>query len=272
MTILTESNPGKKLEIKVDDKTFVRYPVKTPTINVGDDLISLIKDELKGNVQNGDIVLIAESVISISEKRAYKFDEIKYGFWAKFMSRFVNRTPAGIGLGTPQTMQLAINESGFFRIFFAAAISALSRPSIWLNSFRIFFNNIFGENEKKIVNSKVLKKSDPSKKGKQDLGLFYKIAGEKARGIDGPTANTLPPFNEYATLIPSDPGAFARKAEDALDNEVTVIVVDANDLEVNVLGARDVDEDYLGRMLCDDNPMGQNSESTPMLLCRGKSE
>ncbi len=59
-------------------------------------------------MKNKDIILVAESVVSISEGGAFKFSEIKYGKFAEFLSKFVTRTPSGIGLGTPQTMQLAL--------------------------------------------------------------------------------------------------------------------------------------------------------------------
>jgi hypothetical protein len=109
-------------------KVYKRFTVKTPRIDNGDDIIKIFIDIAKDFLKDGDIVMAAESPISISQGRAYEFSKIKYGYWAKFLSKFVTRTPAGIGLGTPETMQLAINEVGLPRIFTAAAVSAVSRP------------------------------------------------------------------------------------------------------------------------------------------------
>jgi asparagine synthase (glutamine-hydrolysing) len=47
---------------------------------------------------------------------------------ARLLSRFVSRVPIGIGLGRPQTMQLALEEAGASRILLAAACAAVTRP------------------------------------------------------------------------------------------------------------------------------------------------
>ncbi len=232
MTVLHNANPGKTLEMQTSQGKFLRFPVKTPLIKVSDDLVQILKAELEGQIKDGDILLVAESVLAISEGRAFKFDEIEPGLLARFLSRFVSKTPHGIGLGTPETMQLAIDEVGHLRILFAAFAHALTRP--------------FGFK-----------------------GNFYRIAGEKARGIDGPTENTIPPYNKYASLIPQDPSGFARKMQESLlPSKVKVIVIDANDIGVNILGEKDKKWIRLAKELASDNPLGQGSESTPALLCR----
>ena len=234
MTILNKPNPGKQIEINIDGNIYKRFPVQTRLIKSGDNLIEILKEELQDGIQNEDIILVAESVIAISQGRVFKFSEIKYGFWAKTLSHFVKKTPHGIGLGTPQTMQLAINEVGLIRILFAALFSALMKP--------------FGIK-----------------------GVFYILAGEKARSIDGPTENTIAPFNEYASLMPKNPSRFAKDLEDAfLPVKTKTIVIDANDLGVNIMGEKDKKWIKLAKLLASDNPLGQSSESTPALLCRKK--
>lgn len=233
MTLLKDPNPGKDLSVTIDGTTYNRYPIKTPVIHSGDNLIQILKEDISKDVQEGDILLLAESVVAISQGRGYLFSDITYGKTAEFISRFVTRTPAGIGLGTPQTMQLAINEAGYLRIIFAFLVAAVTKPLGW-------------------------------------KGNFYRIAGSKARAIDGPTAGTLPPYNEFATLSPKNPRSYAEKTERAFDSEIEVIIVDANDIGVNILGARDSQQERLGEALCADNPMGQGSEGTPALLCRAQ--
>ncbi|MCK5588880.1 MAG: coenzyme F420-0:L-glutamate ligase [Candidatus Pacebacteria bacterium] len=235
MPILKNANDGKQLEKIFDGIIYRRYPVKTKVINYKDDLLKILENETNNFLEDGDVILIAESVVSISEGRAFKFSEIKYGKLAKFLSQFVTKTPAGIGLGTPQTMQLAINEIGYLRILFAFFISAITKP--------------FG-----------LK------------GMFYRIAGEKVRGIDGPTSSTIPPYNEYASLIPKKPKEFVKKAELYFKNKKNLnlefIIIDANDIGVNILGARNKKEKILGEFLASDNPLGQSDQSTPFLICK----
>ena len=128
-------------------------------------------------------------------------------------------------------MQLAINECGLLRISLAVAIAGITRPLGW-------------------------------------KGNFYRVAGSKARAIDGPTAGTLPPYNEFASLSPENPRAYAIKTEQATAKDIEVIVVDANDIGVNILGAKDKKQEALGVALCQGNPMGQGSEGTPALICR----
>jgi hypothetical protein len=124
-------------------------------------------------------------------------------------------------------MQLAIDEVGAPRILLAAIVSGLTKP--------------FGIH-----------------------GLFYRIAGPQAAAIDGPTSYTIPPYNESATLGPSDPDGAARRLAAALDKPVAVI--DANDAGVNVLGASPGVDRQLVRRLFADNPLGQSREQTPIAV------
>ncbi len=233
MTVLQNPNPGKELvALLKSGERFARYPVQSKLVEPGDDFVQILKNELEDFAQDEDLILVAESALSAAQGRVFEFGKIKYGFWAKFLSRFVKKTPHGIGLGTPQTMQLAIDEVGLWRILLAAFAHALSVP--------------FGIR-----------------------GNFYRIAGERARGIDGPTEGTIPPYDKYASLIPAKPEKFAQDLQDALlPKKVKVIVIDANDIGVNVLGEKDKKWIDLAKELAKDNPMGQSRERTPAIVCR----
>ncbi len=230
--ILKDGNKGKNLIIEYDNNSYFRYPVKTRVIKQEDNLIRIIEEYCNDFIKEGDIIGIAESVISVMQNRAYKFSEIEYGFFAKLLSKFVTKTSSGIGLGTPQTMQLAINEVGIIRILFA--------------SFIAFVTKIFGMK-----------------------GIFYKIAGDKARGIDGPTENTIPPYNQYATLLPKAPNKILKELkEHFLKRNIRFCIVDANDLGVNLVGKYDKVFSNVIKKVFSDNPLGQGSESTPLLIIR----
>ena len=110
----------------------------------------------------------------------------------------MTRPGYGIGLGSAETMQLAIDEVGAPRILLAAAASAVTRP--------------FGVH-----------------------GVFYRVAGPQAKAIDGPTSYTIPPYNQAATLGPRDPDGAARTIAAAMGAPVAII--DANDAGCAVLGA-----------------------------------
>ena len=143
--------------------------------------------------------------------------------------RFVTRPGYGIGLGTAETMQLAIAEVGAPRILLAAAVSGLTKP--------------FGVH-----------------------GLFYRIAGRQAAAIDGPTAYTIAPYNQAATLGPRDPNGAARTIAAAVGAPVAII--DANDAGCAVLGASPgVDRRFVRRLFAD-NPLGQAREQTPICVVR----
>ncbi len=230
--IIKDGNNGKDLKKRYKDNYFFRYPVKTRVVRKDDNLITIIEEYCDSFIKDGDVIGIAESVISVMQNRAYKFNEIKYGFFAKLLSRFVTQTSSGIGLGTPQTMQLAINEVGIIRVLFAAFVS--------------FITKFFGIR-----------------------GVFYRIAGDRARSIDGPTANTIPPYNEYATLLPKNPNKILKDLENYfISKKIRFCIVDANDIGVNLVGKYKKDFSRFMRKMFSDNPLGQGDESTPFLIIR----
>ena len=68
-------------------------------------------------------------------------------------------------------------------------------------------------------------------------GDFYRIAGDKARAIDGPTSGTIPPYNKAVVLGPERPREVARHLKEMLGGSAEVAVVDINDLGGNILGS-----------------------------------
>jgi hypothetical protein len=175
------------------------------------------------------LVAVSERMVAITQGRSFPMTEIRPGPLAKLLVRFVTRPGYGIGLGTPQTMQLAIDEVGIPRILLAAFLSAVTKP--------------FGVH-----------------------GVFYRVAGPQAAAIDGPTSYTIPPYNQAATLGPTDPNGAARRLAAALG--VPVAVIDANDAGCNVLGiSPGVDRRFVSNIFAD-NPLGQAREQTPICIVR----
>ena len=152
---------------------------------------------------------------------------------ALFLSKYVTRTPYGIGLGMPETMEMALRECGTLRILFAAAVSAVTK--------------LFGRK-----------------------GDFYRIAGDKARAIDGPTSGTIPPYNKAVVLGPERPREVAAHLKALLGGSAEVAVVDINDLGGNILGST-LDKAGEKRLVAilRDNPLGQGHQSTPLGVVRG---
>jgi len=228
-------NDMKHLFSALDRSVWARVPLKTELVGRGDDLADLYRRQIVEHVKPGDIVVMAEKPIAASQGRSYALDEIHPTRLARVLSKAVTRTPHGIGLGIPETMQLAIDEAGAPRIVAAAAASAAG----------------------KVV-------------GKR--GLFYKVAGANVEAIDGPTWNTLPPHNTHAKLGPADPdGVAARLAaflSQSAGGRVEMVVIDANDLTATVLGASPGADRRLAATLMRDNPLGQGHEQTPVCVLR----
>ena len=225
----------KHLFAAIGGAVWARIPLKTDLVGRGDDLDELFRRQVVTHVKPGDIVVMAEKPIAASQGRSYALDEIHPTKLAKVLSKAVTKTPHGIGLGIPETMQLAIDEAGAPRIVAAAAASAAG----------------------KLV-------------GKR--GLFYKIAGSNVEAIDGPTWNTLPPHNTHAKLGPADPDGVAAHLStlltEAAGGPVDFVVIDANDLTATVLGASPRADRVLAATLMRDNPLGQGHEQTPVCVLR----
>lgn len=223
-------NDGKSLEIEVDGGLHARIPIRTHTVTAADDAAEVVSRYAGPHLQPGDVIIMSERVVAITQGRAYRIDSIEPSRLANFLQRFVTRTPAGIGLGSPWTMELAIREVGRIRMLAAAAAAAITKP--------------FGVR-----------------------GVFYRVAGTQARAIDGPCDNTLPPYNEYATLGPADPDVAAARIARVIG--APVVIIDANDLGVNVLGrSPDAPSERFCEQVFRDNPLGQSSQQTPIAIVR----
>lgn len=224
------ANPGKNLIRTVDGVDYMRIPVKTHLITKVDDMADVVKKYPKDKMQSGDILFISEKAVACTQSRAIPMEDINPRKLAVTLSHYVTKTPAGIGLGIPETMEMALRECGTLRILFAA------------------FCSIIG----KLLGKK---------------GWFYVVAGPKARGIDGPTEGTIPPYDHYVVLTPDDPMGTSKRLAQALGYPVAI--VDINDLGANILGfsEKEPSMNQLAKIL-GDNPLGQSGECTPMGIIR----
>ena len=223
-------NEGKSLTIEVNGVEYARLPVRTHVIAAEDDLLDVVSKYVRPHLKQDDLVFISERVVAITQGRAFPIEDIRPSAMAEFLSKFVTRSPYGIGIGSPWTMELAIREAGYLRILLATMAAACTRPL-------------------------------------GIRGVFYKICGKDVAAIDGPCSYTLPPYNEYAVLGPAEPDKVARGLRDELGREV--VIIDANDLGVSVLGkSTDSLSDELCEELFRDNPLGQSSEQTPLCIVR----
>lgn len=234
MSEILKANEGKNEIIEVDGKQYQRLPIKTHVITDNDQIDEVVTKYAVPNLQDGDILFITEKIVACTQHRAIPLKDIKPRKLAVFLSRFVVKTPYGIGLAMPETMEMALRECGTIRILFAAFISAIGK--------------LF-----------------------RRRGWFYIVAGEQARGIDGPTSGTLPPYNEYVVLAPAQPKKVAKELSEKIGYPVAI--TDINDIGGNILGYSGSAEEIekLVRILRD-NPLGQCHEQTPMGIIREVKE
>jgi hypothetical protein len=230
--VSAEANAGKALTVSIEGADYARIPIRTHVVMPGDDLDAFITRYASGVAVPGDILFVTEKIVAITQGRSYLVEDIHPRKLALFLSKYVTRTPYGIGLGMPETMEMALRECGVPRILFAAAVSAVTKA--------------FGRK-----------------------GDFYRIAGDKARAIDGPTRGTIPPYNKAVVLGPDRPREVAAHLKALLGGGFEVAVVDINDLGGNVLGST-LDKATERRLVAilKDNPLGQGHESTPLGIVR----
>jgi len=234
MSVPLVPNKGKNLETIVDGVRYLRFPVRMRLIQVGDDLIGLLKEYVAPRLVPDDLLFVSEKIVCITQGRIIHRDAVKTSWLARFLCRKVRNyagTPQfrGLGHGTAPAMQLLIEEAGYLRVLFAAAVSAVTRHFI--------------------------------------PGAFYYLVGKQAKSIDCPMSWTLAPFTDYAKKAPLDPNGVAREIKNRFG--VETVIVDANYRGAFSLGKSTsaLSEKFVRELLAD-NPAGQDSEMTPFLIVR----
>ncbi|AXK44603.1 asparagine synthase (glutamine-hydrolyzing) [Brachybacterium saurashtrense] len=244
-------NPDKQLDLtsEADGHDWRRFPLQTSLVARGDDIEALVRGHVERFAAGlpADAVpagapwyfVISEKIVAIAQGRSWFTWEVRPRRAAKVLSRFVSRTPAGIGLGDPTTMELAIREVGLPRVLAASAAGAAG----------------------KLVRRK---------------GLFYEVVGANVRAIDGPTPYSAFPSNVSAKLPPKDPDAVSARISAAIrgadipaalrDSFVGTVVMDANDIGRNVLGSDVPTPATHLEATFADNPLGQGRQRTPLAI------
>lgn len=216
-------------------RTFARHAIQTHFVQPGESYIRLIETYVKPLYRPGDIVSSSEKVIALCQGRIVTEEEAKPGFWAKLLCRFVHQTSAGPGAGLPEKMQFAISHCGLGKVLWAALRSALDK--------------LRGVH-----------------------GTFYRLLGPEISGLDGFYGKDIPEYAHMGVRIPADPGGVCDEVYEKTG--VVMIIVDANDLNVELLGKASVltetDADLLA--MVSDNPAGQSAQLTPFILIREVKE
>ena len=223
-------NEGKECVRIVDGVGYERYAIGTHVITNEDNIVDVVKKYAVPHMQQNDILFMSAKAVACTQNRAIPMDTIKPRLLARILVKFVYRSPHGLGRTLPETMEITLQQAGTPRILFAAFCSAIG---------------------------KLFKKR----------GIFYAIAGEAVRAIDGPCPGALPPMDRCVTLGPENPEKVSKEISQAIGYDVAII--DANDLNIEILGFSGKKKQVkLLEEALRDNPLGQGRECTPMGILR----
>jgi hypothetical protein len=226
-------NNLKKQTIEIQDEKREIFLVKTDFVKVDDKLNDIIEKYALQNSEKSDIVVLCQKIVSITQGKIIYRKDVKLGFWAKFLSKFVTKTPYGFSVGNPLKMQVAINLAGLPRILFASICAG--------------FGKIFGIK-----------------------GVFYKAAGHQINQIDGFYGEAFTEYNNMAILGFSE--EFGNNICDKLRKKyfLSFAIADINDIGGNILGtSADIKEKTkLILNLLKNNPAGQSNQQTPIIILR----
>ena len=227
------ANEGKNVEITVNGKTYMRHAVKTHFVQQGESYIDIFEKYISPIYEEGDIVSSAEKIIALCQGRVVKREDMKIGFFAKFLSKFASHPDTGVGVGETIKMQYAIDKVGLPRVLWASVAGGVCK--------------VFGKK-----------------------GVFYEIVGNEVAGLDGFYDHVWSEYRDIGIENPENPTGVCNEIKQKLG--ISCMIVDANDLGQEILGHSDdiplSEEELLG--LVADNPTGQDRQVTPLILIREK--
>lgn len=231
--MMLRANKGKELEINVENEIYYRYAIKTRFIKEGENYIEILNEYIKPIYEEDDIVSISEKIIALCQGRTIKREDIKVGFWAKFLSKFASHPTTGVGVGEAIKMQYAINTVGILKVVYASIASAITK--------------LFGKK-----------------------GRFYEIVGQEVSGLDGFYGKVWEEYRDLGIKIPENPDGVCNEIKEKLG--IKTMIVDANDLGQEILGTCEElkEKDEKLKQIIRDNPAGQGRECTPLILIREK--
>ncbi len=228
-------NENKNLRIETSFGPYDRGAIRTHFVAIGEDYIELVKKYVAPHYQEGDILSIAEKIISLCQKNIIYKKDMKLTALAKFLSKFASHSPHGIGVDNPWKMQFAIDHCGAVKIIYASVAAGIGK--------------LFGKR-----------------------GVFYKIAGPEVAGLDGFYSASFEEYGNFCMMLPKEPDEVCRKIQEATG--ITCMLVDANDFERDILGkSPDLTlTDEQCAELIRDNPSGNSTQLTPFILIRKAAE
>jgi len=232
---IIKPNGNRTLEIETGRGVYLRLPIKTPMLTEKDDLMEALETYVRPHLKEGDFIFISEKLVCITQGRIIPYRTIKVGRLARFLaSKVKNKRNTkdfkGFGHGTAVAMQLLIEEAGYLRALFAAAVAAMTLP--------------LGIH-----------------------GAFYYLVGKQAKSIDCPMSFSLYPYLHYAKLAPLKPRKVAREIREKFCCDVAIIDANYRGSFTLAIAGSGITEKF-SQELFRDNPLGQSEEMTPFAIIR----
>lgn len=100
-----EANPNRELTIAFYGDRYLREPVRTHVLTPEDDLHEVVARYVVPRHRKGDVLFLSEKAVAIMQGRAIPEDQVRIGWTARILWRFVSNVPYGIGLRRPSSMQ-----------------------------------------------------------------------------------------------------------------------------------------------------------------------
>jgi hypothetical protein len=221
----------KELIVKIDGVNWQRHLIKTHFIGVDDNFDEIVKKYVLPLARENDIIILCQKIVSIIQKRIVYKKDIRVGLWAKFLSKFVKKTPSGFSVGNPLKMQVAINVAGL--------------PRVLLAGFLGFTAKLFGI-----------------------TGIFYRVVGNQVSEIDGFYGEAYPQYSNMGILGPKNCDDLCNDLRNKFN--FSFAVADVNDLGGNILGVSKnlKGHEKLLYQILKDNPAGQSNAQTPIIILR----
>ena len=103
-------NPGKKPAIVACGKIFLRLPLRTHFVKIGEALPPVLEQYARPQLQPGDILCVCEKIVALSQRRVVYRKDHPPGIWAKLLVRVLHPTAAKVAGGDSTEMQLCDME------------------------------------------------------------------------------------------------------------------------------------------------------------------
>jgi len=93
----------------------------------GEDFVEITYKYCKDIVQPGDVIVVCQKALAISQGRLRAVEEIKPRPLARFLSHQLTDLRYSQGVGSPELLEAAMQEVGSMRVALAGAVQSVTR-------------------------------------------------------------------------------------------------------------------------------------------------